>query len=255
MTPDERQMIIDLRDPPVADDGDWEMLDDVLQGDEVLGISHEGGELDALTEHVRETYVQLFLDVGLLLTLTFSRNHRQDNHTRRDRTERRQQLFQLQMESIIDAYMAWSHDAAHGATPDASPPDDGNTYLLTVIDVFGMYNFIYIYCPFSFPDPTASHAAILNVNTADDYLCSAFVRQGVIPSSPTTPSLGFSVQAVELFRTAHLRCPHFSQQAFIKTLSDLHSVRVDVPIVLLLTLIICSGPISKISHSPILHSL
>jgi len=58
MTPEQRQMVIDLCDPPTAEDDDWEMLDEVLQGDETLGISHEGGELDALTElreHVHET--------------------------------------------------------------------------------------------------------------------------------------------------------------------------------------------------------
>lgn len=51
-------MVMELRDPPTAGDDDWEMLDNVLAGDAVLSISHEGGELDALTnlhEGVRET--------------------------------------------------------------------------------------------------------------------------------------------------------------------------------------------------------
>ena len=43
MTPEQRRMVMDLRDPPSADEGDWEMLDDVLRGDEALSISHEGG--------------------------------------------------------------------------------------------------------------------------------------------------------------------------------------------------------------------
>ena len=60
MTQEQRQSIIDLRDPPTTDDDDWEMLNDVLHGDEALGISHEGGELQALTElheRVGKTYV------------------------------------------------------------------------------------------------------------------------------------------------------------------------------------------------------
>ena len=60
MTPEQRRMVMDLRDPPSADEGDWEMLDDVLRGDEALSISHEGGELDALTKlhaEISETYV------------------------------------------------------------------------------------------------------------------------------------------------------------------------------------------------------
>jgi len=60
MTSEQRQTIMDLRDPPTAEDhdDDWEMLDDILHGDNALGISHEGGELQALTElheHVRKT--------------------------------------------------------------------------------------------------------------------------------------------------------------------------------------------------------
>jgi hypothetical protein len=50
MTPEERQMVMDLRDPPTAEDSDWEMLEDVLHGNKELGISHEGGELEAITE-------------------------------------------------------------------------------------------------------------------------------------------------------------------------------------------------------------
>src|ERR1700722_13216738 len=71
---------------------------------------------------------------------------------------------------------------------------------------------------------TASHTTMFSITPADAYICTAFVHQGDIPSSPSRPPLGFSVQALELFRIAHLRCPQFSQQAFIKTLSDLHSV-------------------------------
>ena len=60
MTPEEHQTVMDLRDPPMADNNDWEMLDDVLHGDETLGISHEGGEFEGLhklANHVSERYV------------------------------------------------------------------------------------------------------------------------------------------------------------------------------------------------------
>ena len=64
MTQEQRQSIMDCRDPPTVDDDDWEMLDDVLHGDEALGIIHEGGELLALTElhnRVGKTYVSSIL--------------------------------------------------------------------------------------------------------------------------------------------------------------------------------------------------
>jgi hypothetical protein len=50
MTPEECQMVMDLRDPPTAEDNNWEMVDDALHRNEALGISHEGGKLEAITE-------------------------------------------------------------------------------------------------------------------------------------------------------------------------------------------------------------
>jgi hypothetical protein len=66
MTPEQRQIVIDLKNPPAAEDNNWEMLDVILQGDKALRISHEGGELDALTGRVAETYVLLVFYIGLL---------------------------------------------------------------------------------------------------------------------------------------------------------------------------------------------
>lgn len=70
----------------------------------------------------------------------------------------------------------------------------------------------------------ASYNVVLDVLPEDPNLPSAFVRQGVIPSSPSRPTVGFATRALELFRVAHSRCPHLSQQAFVKSISDLHSV-------------------------------
>jgi hypothetical protein len=67
----------------------------------------------------------------------FSRNHRIDNRTHRDCTERQQKLFGEQIEAITNAYMAWSHNAAHGITPDAGLPSKDKEYAITIVDVFG----------------------------------------------------------------------------------------------------------------------
>ena len=64
MTVEQRRLVIELRDPPAAEDYEWEMLDDVLTGEVALPISHEGGELEALEElrdGVSQTYVYLFI--------------------------------------------------------------------------------------------------------------------------------------------------------------------------------------------------
>ena len=69
MTPEQCQMVVDLRDPPSPHDDDWEMLDDILYGDEALDISHVGGELEALTErhgHDCERYGHPFLNINII---------------------------------------------------------------------------------------------------------------------------------------------------------------------------------------------
>ncbi|KAG2336258.1 hypothetical protein BDR05DRAFT_978821 [Suillus weaverae] len=47
---------------------------------------------------------------------------------------------------------------------------------------------------------------------------------GVIPCSPISPSVAVTVDALEFYRIAHLWNPHFSRQAYAKTLCDLHGV-------------------------------
>ena len=66
----------------------------------------------------------------------YSQKTHTDNHTRHDRTEKHQQLFEPQLEAITDAYMAWTRDTAHGATFNAGIPGD-NGYSFTIFDVFG----------------------------------------------------------------------------------------------------------------------
>ncbi|KAF7968552.1 hypothetical protein HWV62_30137 [Athelia sp. TMB] len=51
--------------------------------------------------------------------------------------------------------------------------------------------------------------------------CAAIVAQGVIPTAPQTPTLGFRVETLELYRVAHFRCPQLSAQAWTRTMADL----------------------------------
>ena len=59
-----------------------------------------------------------------------------------------QQLFEPQIQAIADAYMAWSHDAAHTTVNDAGLPSNDNSYYLKVYDVFGESISIHIFYPF-----------------------------------------------------------------------------------------------------------
>jgi len=124
---------------------------------------------------------------------------------------------------MVDAYMAWSHDAACGKTQDAGLLDDLNGHSLHVIDLLGTCIIIFLLLPI-YLNLIASRDIIIGVGLTDKYLCSAFVRRGIIPSVPIKLTLGFSIQVLEFFHVAHLHCPQLSQQAFIKTLSDLQTV-------------------------------
>ncbi|EIW83300.1 hypothetical protein CONPUDRAFT_42015, partial [Coniophora puteana RWD-64-598 SS2] len=46
---------------------------------------------------------------------------------------------------------------------------------------------------------------------------------GLVPCSPIHPNVCISADVLELFRVSRLRCPHFSIQAFVKTICDLHA--------------------------------
>jgi hypothetical protein len=64
----------------------------------------------------------------------------------------------------------------------------------------------------------------LTIASTDRFVASALVRHGVIPCSPISPSVAISIDALELYRVARLRNPHFSIQAYVKSICDLHGV-------------------------------
>ncbi|KIJ58438.1 hypothetical protein HYDPIDRAFT_102653, partial [Hydnomerulius pinastri MD-312] len=64
----------------------------------------------------------------------------------------------------------------------------------------------------------------LPIRRSDAYTASALVRHGLMPCSPITINSVITIDALELYRVAYHRNPHFSIQAFVKTLCDLHGV-------------------------------
>ena len=64
----------------------------------------------------------------------------------------------------------------------------------------------------------------LNILGSDGLIGCTLIRQGVMPSAPGRPSVAITIQTLELYRLAHFRCPQLSISAFVKALSDIHSV-------------------------------
>ncbi|KAG1893159.1 uncharacterized protein F5891DRAFT_1131377 [Suillus fuscotomentosus] len=115
---------------------------------------------------------------------------RVDNRTRRDRVLRRNEAFTKQIPAMTDAYLVWSLEKSrmgHRSFFDQSHKgelEDGSEWAMTIVD-----------------------KVILKISSTDNTVASALVRQ-----------------ALELYRVAHLRSPHLSVQAFVKTMSDLHGI-------------------------------
>ncbi|KAG1808365.1 uncharacterized protein BJ212DRAFT_1449024 [Suillus subaureus] len=58
----------------------------------------------------------------------------------------------------------------------------------------------------------------------DKTIALALVRQGVMPHSQISPVVCITLETLKFYCVAHLRSPHLSIQAFVKTISDLHGI-------------------------------
>src|SRR5882724_10561456 len=152
----------------------------------------------------------------------FSRTHCVDYRTRRDRTEWCTVAFDAQMQYLTDAFLEWSLTSAEGNSMPARPiPANSGHYPICVVNTLGGYKPLFVLIP----DLSSAYKETkLVILPTDKMVASSIIHNGCIPSSPLTPSACITIQCLELYRIAHLQCPHLSIQAFIKTLCDLHSV-------------------------------
>ena len=78
-------------------------------------------------------------------------------------------------------------------------------------------------CFFNTVSPGTRNSHLPELST-DLFIGCTLIRHGLIPSAPGKPSVAITTQALELYRLAHFRCPQLSISAFVKALSDIHSV-------------------------------
>ncbi|KAG1841143.1 hypothetical protein DFJ58DRAFT_666711 [Suillus subalutaceus] len=213
MTTEERQALEALRDPPtnppnIAEDSDDFNLGDIWDGTDALPISHAGGEFRDLAR-ATDTHIRKDQDGA-------HRVQRVDNRTRRDRVLRRNLAFNEQIQIMSESYLIWSLEKSQKGfksfydrlrSEETEVTDlNGGQWPVTVVDAFFAEKFV------------------LKISSTDRTIASALVRQGVMPCSPISPVAGITLEALELYRVAHLRNPHLSIQAFVKTICDLHGV-------------------------------
>ncbi|KAJ7019155.1 hypothetical protein C8F04DRAFT_1276622 [Mycena alexandri] len=197
----------DIPEPYDAGDAGWdEYEDDVLRGRTAADISHAG---EALTDDAVQEAQEDLLE-GLRFVHRKLYGGRRDHRTRGDRTKIMFDKFASQMEFMVDAYLQWSLDTADkGFSALFEYPEDTivkETLPVYVVDLFSSYY-----------DNVA-------VTGADEFVASAFVRQGLIPVSPTVATVAITVRTLQVFRRVQLRCPRLGVQPFVRALCDLHGV-------------------------------
>ncbi|KAJ7678318.1 hypothetical protein DFH06DRAFT_1121808 [Mycena polygramma] len=192
MEPDQLDMLEALREfepdySPMDEDNDEDIrMDDVLSGRIEIDISHAGGEFqEAIHQEIEEEHLR-------------QNPKRADWRTRRDRIERRTKAFDTQMESMVDMYMKW---VGEGEAPPLR--EDTGEYQIRVVDILDSY------------------VLDANLDSGGNGVAAALIKQGLFPCAPFNPSVVITTRTLELFRTAHVRCPHLSIQPFVKTLCDL----------------------------------
>lgn len=128
MTALEKQRLLDLQGFDDLDGGfqEYEDLNEVLEGDEAVKISHEGHELSDLVH-----------DIATAKTSS----RRKDSRTRRDRTQNRVDMFSQVLEPLVDAFLGWKAKKREQNWQDitAAVPEGikNGTYGLTLVDMFG----------------------------------------------------------------------------------------------------------------------
>ncbi|RPD52686.1 hypothetical protein L226DRAFT_576759 [Lentinus tigrinus ALCF2SS1-7] len=167
------------------DDDDFNM--GLPPGDEGMFLSHEGGE-DELCKELFES--------------SLLPHKRHDARTRHDRTERRTEDWELQMEELVTAYLTWQVNLS----PEDGEEPTGDAFSITVVNFFET-------CSQTFRRPTPDTKA--NV---------AMMLDGYVGTSPNTPSVALSLHVLEVYRQYHRVCPRLSIQVHVRALCHLHRV-------------------------------
>lgn len=121
----------DVSDGDEDANADEQRMDDVLRGEEVVELSHEGEEYGNLIGEMSDDILNHLLQAKAI--------SKKDRRTRRDRTQRRTNLFVGQMPQLVAAFAHW--DATRGETGYESlevEPLDGEVRVerVWVVDMF-----------------------------------------------------------------------------------------------------------------------
>ncbi|KAJ7693724.1 hypothetical protein B0H14DRAFT_3531072 [Mycena olivaceomarginata] len=195
-----------LNVPDTLDYADTSYEDDVLRGKRATDISHAGeGIEDPDEDQVDEELLDMLEQQqkkSIFQSKTFSRRPR-DRRKHADRTQILVDVFAAQLESMTDAYVSWNLvmvEKSLGA--EYTQPRD------SVLQ----------------EEATETRYEEVPIVDGDAFITSAYVRQGLMPSTPHHASAVITVRTLEVFRIMQLRCPRLGIQVFVRGLCNLHVV-------------------------------
>lgn len=214
-----------LASEKAALDDDWMSCED-----EAINIAQpDVSDSDEAYEMLRnDIFLSTYVKYPILdpqLPIVFSSQH--NPNTRQNRTERRLEGFEMQMDGMINAYMAWRH-RVWGVGLDSSPfsalvdrSDETGTIIL--FDTYSKFFFLsfMLYKSQLLIETSAVTYSVLN---SDEGIAAALLRHGMVPCAPFSPAYAISIRTLDLYRNLKCRCPQLTVQPFVKGLLDMQMV-------------------------------
>ncbi|THG96932.1 hypothetical protein EW026_g4986 [Hermanssonia centrifuga] len=176
-------------------DGAWVDEDDEFKD---VDTSHEGGEYGDV---VREALSQA-------AATRQSDDVRAAVKTRKERLRAIRLNWDVQMDALVGAYLAWKHGAATHTSPPEDPPPAPSIQLSDTSLRCG-----------SGMDP---HLAVEQADSEPANV--ALIRLGLLGCAPVDPSVAFSLDTLELYHRLRRRHPRLGIQPMMRTLCDIHDV-------------------------------
>lgn len=123
---------------------------------------------------------------------------------------------------MTDAYMAWDLHRANPVPPFDNSAAEG-VCSVRVVDVFSKFDSSVLHLTRLILF-TGTYKDAVHLFPDDPFVGCSFIRNGLMPTAPIKPTVAVTIQALELYRLEHFRCPRLSISAFVKSLADLHGV-------------------------------
>ncbi|KAF7970980.1 hypothetical protein HWV62_22471 [Athelia sp. TMB] len=184
------------------DDGDGNWVDMGGDGDEdeIPEISHGGGEREDRARAIFET---------ITMPDHIRRRRRIYLETRRARLRALYASWDAQMPQLVRAFLAWKYGAP-ASEPDSEAMDAtseseyGSVFHVTAIGIM-------------------TRERLRSIHQKPDELANvSLLRQGFLGCSPETPSVAFSLDALELYHRLRRRHGQLSVQTMARVFCDLH---------------------------------